>query len=475
MTPDLWKQLAASALIGAGRQTPTFAEDAPGIDPESQLLGLAAMTSVSRRAGWLPISPQLTPISPPPEEPLPVIWAAEVHLHHLLAGYKSLLMEWLTEAVRCHVVAPPSSHSALLELALAKKESRDLILAAVGAKGRWLAGLNPRWNELLTEIDREEDWDSGGLHRRTQSLFSLRKSDPDSARKLLEQSWPEEPSLERATFLAVLETGLSELDKALLERALTDKSIAVKRTAVRLLCQIPGSSISQQAHELAFSSVSLYRSITGTKIEIQLTSEEPTPFDNLDDAVPGAGVRAAKLARIIGCVSPADWQQETGRSMGELHQMVGRHEFADVVRRGLELSAIRFKDRSAAEALFRIWVDKPQPALPEVLPLVSEKGVDEARIRLIQSKDRAAPMLLHWSQPWSAGASQAFLARFLSPDQGPLGQIEPSEAARRLNPDSIPSALESIPSEMERTLKSWLEILPMRHDMIQTIRRNANR
>jgi hypothetical protein len=404
-----------------------------------------------------------------------VIFEAEMQLHQLLRGHKALAREWVSEAVRCRVVAPPSAHCALLEMALtARCEERGQIMLALGARGKWLAAQNPRWQGLIEETTSLDRWAGAGLQDRAAALRELRGDDPGAALDLLRDVWVAEPARERAALLAALGSGLGAGDQDFLESALADKSVEVRRAAIGMLAQLPESAIARQAVSIAFACVNVSKSFLGTKVHIELAPEEPTPFDVLDESVPNVGARAAKLARIIGCVPPQAWLSDTGMFMRDLFHTVHRKEFADVVRGGWEIAAMRFRDVEAADSIFSYWAESPSNVLPPILPLVSKRRLDEVRLSMIRSKSSQAPLLLATPQPWDEATSRAFLQYYLSHNAGHLSQIDAPEAARRIAQETIEGALQSIPPEMEQQFRSWHEILPLRREMIQTIRRKAN-
>jgi hypothetical protein len=164
-----WQDIVMTALLGTGRQgVPAAADDMPigaflrrisepgspvdasGNPPatsrEWTLLSAAAAASLYERAGRLPAidDRKLEPAGP---EQLPRCSArAAEHLSQLLTGgWRDLLPEWLEAAAAAGLRVPEARLPALLELGRAHADLRPLLLPVIGARGRWLASLNPEW------------------------------------------------------------------------------------------------------------------------------------------------------------------------------------------------------------------------------------------------------------------------------------------------------------------------------------------
>ena len=114
----------------------------------------------------------------------------------------------------------------------------------LGERGRWLAAQNPEWSWVTgTSGEGDNVWETGDRAARLAYLRKVRETQPGRARELLISTWKVEPAEDRAAFIAVLETGLSQDDEAFLEAALDDKRKEVRRKAAALLARIPGSAL----------------------------------------------------------------------------------------------------------------------------------------------------------------------------------------------------------------------------------------
>ncbi|MFG2295087.1 DUF5691 domain-containing protein [Streptomyces sp. NPDC048603] len=270
--PD-WEELVGTALLGTDRRQAG--------SPEA-LLDAAAVQALRRRAGLRPARagarPEPAAEDPRPEPPEP----ARRRLAQLLAGRASagggrrgaapdlaeLLPQWLAAAARQGYRAPAAQLPALLDAARARTDLRPRALALAGARGRWLARLNPDWRFALRtgsgggELPEPGDaaqverlWQEGLFAERVALLGSLRAHDPAAARALLAAGWTTERAEDRLMFLDSLRPGLSEADEPFLEQALGDRSRNVRVLAAELLSALPGSALAGRMAERALACV----------------------------------------------------------------------------------------------------------------------------------------------------------------------------------------------------------------------------
>ncbi|HWQ11740.1 MAG TPA: DUF5691 domain-containing protein, partial [Roseiflexaceae bacterium] len=161
----LWDSLITSATLGTDRRAcaPPAVPGPLGAllagldlsDAEGALLGGAAACALAMRAGRLPPAvPEGEEIPPCPEEDLPECSpAARQHLALMLQGHhRAALPEWLAALVARGMRAPAAHLPDLLDLGRVQEELRPRILATLGARGRWLASLNPAWDYASAEL-----------------------------------------------------------------------------------------------------------------------------------------------------------------------------------------------------------------------------------------------------------------------------------------------------------------------------------
>ncbi|MEU8776733.1 DUF5691 domain-containing protein [Streptomyces sp. NPDC048606] len=260
--PATWEELVATALLGTARR---------GGSPQ-ELLDAAALRTVRRRAGLRPAEAALRP-PPAPHDPRPAPpRAARQRLAQLLAGRAAtggghrrgaapdlteLLPQWLATAERHGYRAPSELVPALLDAARARTDLRPRALALAGARGLWLARLNPEWRFALRATaggagqapDPTDGpavarlWEEGLFAERVALLGRVRAHDPAAALRLLGTTWPQERAEDRLMFLDSLRVGLSPADEPFLEEALGDRSRNVRATAAELLSALTGSAL----------------------------------------------------------------------------------------------------------------------------------------------------------------------------------------------------------------------------------------
>lgn len=145
--------------------------------------------------------------------------------------------------------------------------------ALLGATGQWLGSFGQEWrglvqipirpasveknesaeNEQAEFREQSELWTEGTFIQRKEILLELRRRFPDQGRCLLEQTWKDEKAEHREAFLAILVENPSDRDIPFLEKAYSDRSSAVRITAIDLLLKLPESLLSKRTVALAES------------------------------------------------------------------------------------------------------------------------------------------------------------------------------------------------------------------------------
>ncbi|WP_405146859.1 DUF5691 domain-containing protein [Sphaerisporangium sp. NBC_01403] len=139
ITVDEWERLVSAALVGTDRR------------PVPDLLGQAAAHTVGARAGQRLHRGEPLPAAPPEEQPL-VPRAAGERVSRILDGEQPrLLPEWLEAAAVRGYRLPPKLVPRVLDHGVRDRSLRGPIGVLAGARGRWLAALNPAWAYLLEE------------------------------------------------------------------------------------------------------------------------------------------------------------------------------------------------------------------------------------------------------------------------------------------------------------------------------------
>ncbi|MFG2984284.1 DUF5691 domain-containing protein [Streptomyces sp. NPDC048258] len=368
-----WEELVGAALLGTDRRR----GGGPAGSPEA-LLDAAAVHTVRRRAGLRPAEagprPEPAPRDPRPAPPA----AARQRLAQLLADRTAaggggrrgaapdlteLLPQWLAAAGRHGYRSPAALVPTLLDAARARTDLRAPALALAGARGLWLARLNPDWRfalrggaggagELPDVTDRagvERLWQEGLFAERVALLGAVRAHEAAAAPRLLETTWATERAEDRLMFLDSLRAGLSPQDEPFLEAALGDRSRNVRATAAELLSALPGSALAGRMAERALACVG---------------SEGVTPPAECDagmlrDGVvkrppAGRGERAWWLGQLVEAAPLSCWRERFG-GLGPAEivalPVAGGEEWREELHAAWCRAAVRQRDAGWSRAL----------------------------------------------------------------------------------------------------------------------------
>ncbi|MFB7905156.1 DUF5691 domain-containing protein [Kitasatospora sp. NPDC056076] len=405
LTQDPWEPLRTSALLGTDRRPlpPTalpLAEAVDPSDPATALLELAALATVRRRAGALPVPAAGPPGPPAPEDPRPELPEAAARRLAVLLGGRTggtggatlanlaeLLPQWLAAARAAGLRPPAALIPGLLDAARARSELRSDAVALAGPPGRWLAAQNPDWRFVLrttaagparrpadpgTPADPANPadhrlWHEGLFAERVTHLTLLRRHDPAAGLELLRSTWPTERAEDRLLFLDALQDGLSPADEPFLEAALGDRSKNVRATAAELLSTLPDSALTRRMAERARAAVRLADSGTHLLVTPPTECDERMQRDGIAPKSPtGRGERAWWFGELVAAAPLSVWPADTGLTPGQLLALrVGdsvdetSSSWADDLREAWARAAVRQHDADWARALLG-----PAPAPP---------------------------------------------------------------------------------------------------------------
>jgi Family of unknown function (DUF5691) len=275
-----WHDLVTASLIGTER-TVVPAVGIPGLpaaeedlgDPAAVLLDRAALLTAARRAGRRPGRAEPLPVCAPDPRPT-VSPAAARRLRRLISGeHPDLLTEWLAAAVARGLRLPPQLLPALLDRVRRGRPADPglprLLADAGGPRARWLASLNPDWENAAEEPSTDDEtWRLGDTRQRRGYLASLLTRDPDAGRALITGGWDAAGAADRVMFLSVLADALRPADEPLLEAALDDRAEDVRRWAAYLLARLPGSALGQRMAERALRYVRVEQAGPGARLRI---------------------------------------------------------------------------------------------------------------------------------------------------------------------------------------------------------------
>lgn len=240
-----------AATLGTGRRSAPWPAvlpaAAPTADDTTTLLDALAVGAALRRAGRVPMR-ATGPTALAPEETAPVAppraaALLDLHLTQSPVGRDradEAVAFWLCSCAAAGVLLPPAALPAVLDRASTAEALRDDVRAVAGARGRWLATVNPAWAWLLPEPEPGDPALLSGAARR-RLIARIRHTDPAAGRALIESTWATDRVDDRRDHLALLRDGLSDGDEPLLEAALDDRSQEVRHRALDLLDGLPSS------------------------------------------------------------------------------------------------------------------------------------------------------------------------------------------------------------------------------------------
>jgi hypothetical protein len=471
--PRWWVDLRAAALVGTGRRAvqpvaelalgrrpdPSSASSpAPSPDPSPapppdaiatgaagaggdagpdpvrdlsasavSLLDAAAVGGIARRAGRRarPAPSPPIPVAPDPDGPAAPPVATQL-LELLLttspAGIhrNDLIAHWCATAAETGHHIPDPLLVRVLEHATAGSGVRPAVRDALGARGWWLAGLNPDWAWAVPSsvvvgpptgdaplVDPDE-WARLRSAERVEVLADVRHRDPAAGRELVRSTWAADPATARSAHVAVLADGLGPDDEDLLEAALDDRSKAVRQHAALLLDGLGTSARARRMADRLRPLLSIDGRGGARTITVALP-DDPDAAGVRDGLVPPPPTRSARgfWVEQLAAGAPLDvWTDLTGsdvRTTVELLATAGPDVRAGVVRAVLA--------RRDAEWAAALHPSVPDPRLLGLLPDAERVEAVERALGAAKPPTgvRLAALLDHLPDPWSPQLSRRVL------------------------------------------------------------------
>jgi hypothetical protein len=486
------------------------------------LLLRAGVRAVYQQAGHVgDTSHSAIPPSPPDEKSRGSARLAGLLENAFTTDSKDLLCEILRQMAAGEVLLP--FEALPLALNATDTEVREHLLPLFGERGRWLSDFHPDWSwarsgaATLGEKGREElarAWEEGTIRERCLVLRTLRRSDPEEARRWLEPALPKEKAEHRARLVAVLETGLSDVDLAFLEAQLDDRSQQVKEVAGKLLALLPQSELARRMRERAEAMLSGDTKGVLRK-GLKLVCEPPEEIDASWErdgvsAKPPAGVgkRAFWAESVASCVPPSHWTRKFDAEPETLIEAIEDDPFETALLQGWTIAAARFVARDADSRawlapLWKHWAgragrleDKGRGRafdnLRILLPAMDQKMAERSVLALIEDKSvdvYALSLLDLLPRPWSVSFSQRFLALARSvlesstDNRGYQWGTTLLTAARAIPRESFATALAAWPLQAdptagqsrwaEREIEHFHEIMRMRQSLYEELDQNV--
>jgi hypothetical protein len=306
---------------------------------------------------------------------------AQAVLAMLLRGLHpaGLEAEWLRLLQRQGGRLPAHFLPKLLDAATRQPALRAPLASVLGARGHWLARLQPEWSWAAAGADVDVSlWDAGTPEQRVAALRDWRMRDPQAARAALAAAWNSEPPEQRAALLAVLAAGLGPDDEAFLDAALDDRRKEVRAVAQRLLARLPGSQLAQRMRERLLPLLRLDKPLLrAARIELALPAacDAAMRRDGVGAAPhPGLGEKAGWVVDMLAAVDPQVWTRQFDRAPRACLALVERSEFAAVLVRGWALAVQHHAANAPSPGLLAwlydltAWWANAGPSLREAVP-----------------------------------------------------------------------------------------------------------
>jgi hypothetical protein len=498
-----WERLVRAALLGTERQAaPEDTAGDPALDAavaalsdrpaEARLLGTAALLDAWRRAGRRAgrTDAPAPPPAPQAEERVCGPHTAAMLRQVLAGGPQTLVAEWMALASGAGAAIPHELLPPVLDYGARHAAVRADVARALGARGRWLASLNPAWAYAIgptTEAAAADGWESGTGEERVRILRVVRQSDPAAGLALVRSTWATDASRDRAAFVDALSAGLGMDDEPFLESALDDKRKEVRVAAARLLGTLPGSRlVGRMTERLA----SLLRLHVPDGIVARMRGQDPRIFvglpaacdkamqrDGIEPKPPyGTGERTWWLHQMIAGVPPSVWSAAWGMDATACIAAARAGGEPGTLVRAWTQAAIRAGDAAWAEALLRAGADtsehlSAQDLLAAVPPHRLEAVALErlGQVKQLHGGSTVSRILESARVPWSPALTRAVLlalAPALDLTDYSLREML-RVAANYVHPATAVATLreQSDPHE-----GAWVDLIHLRHTLHQAFR-----
>lgn len=411
----LWQTLLPAAMVGTDKKTVAaplldgavgalLAQvQAQAAQPALALLQMAGVLAVCERAGGQGQAPAAqgsgaAACAIGPEEWVP-LEPGDLHscLHWLLTEAPQRLQIELFQ--RLHAARrrlPVGVLPLALDTGSRSTALRPSLVAVLGERGRWLARHSSHWRYAIGTADSAPAatrWQEGTLAQRVQLLQQERATDPSSARQRLQAALPDLPAKERADLVAVLHTGLSADDEALLTTlAQQDRGREVRQNARALLVQLPTSVPTLRA--IARVQVCLEQARPGDwRLEPPQAPGEDWKVEGLEAERPkheSMGERAWWLYQLARQVPLAWWPQHTGMAPDALVQWASQGDWHEALVRAW-LDVLKMAPETAwCHAFLEHWPGKLLRESPAtVLALLPAADREPYWLRTLQAMGKA--------------------------------------------------------------------------------------
>ena len=353
------QQLIKAALVGTAKSN--FLPSDPDelirlsipaeLGTEEQLLRLAVNYNRLRKAGFIAPDLQGSSLPPCPKETLKSCSSTSAqHLRSILFEANNLgVLEFLFHVEKSKRHLPFDMLPDLLENGRKKPDWHSLLKSTMGNRGKWLVAQNKDWN-YLDELTDSEIWETGIREERLLFIKNLRANNPQAALEKLRSTWDEDSAEDKAAFLPILATHISDADEAFLENALADRRKEVRTQATKLLPLIERSRYNQRMQERLGQCILLKKALLAkNKLEIKLpVFDEAMKKDGIVKTVssPKGGQKANWLRQMIATQPPSFWSDYFGLQPAQIIRLFANTDWTVVLINGLIEAAAKHKTKT---------------------------------------------------------------------------------------------------------------------------------
>ncbi|HMQ50052.1 MAG TPA: DUF5691 domain-containing protein [Saprospiraceae bacterium] len=414
----VWEDLAKTALLGTTRSQlspPTLAAlEQLGVDISGAsapvLLEAAALYQVLKKAAF-PLQPYTgeTPsfVQTTATRPFPGNRSIQ-HLQSILSGkYLPALPEFLALLARQQQQIPYEHLPQIFYLCLNKKGLWAQIEPQLGEVERWLLQQNPDWI-AMTERKDHQNWSTASVEERCAMLRYLRRLDPATGLKQLQEVWISEDYKSKVLLLEELKRGLSLHDAPFLEDALNDSRKEVRKKAAEMTYLIPESAGYARLKAMVFSHLPLPSDLPRQKLpSTDKTNLEAQHFYLNKESRFKSGDRNNWFFDLLSLLSPNELSIHFGIEPSDCLRALVNSPFRAAYVQALAEAAYSHKNASWAEAIVRhVW--KNEAALPlnaewitQLFTILPESVIRDMMWQYVQLfpglLEEDAP-IIHWMQ-----------------------------------------------------------------------------
>lgn len=432
LRPDTLETLATLGLsANAPSGDPSAAETTPPDQGDSAGFILRASFAAyqARRAGYLPIDLSAAPTLAAPPEDLSVCSESAMRaLEHILNHERRILPEFIHYLHAAQQRLPEEGLPVLLNLGRKQPELWPALRRIIGERGEWLAAQNPNWHYILPNYDIKT-WHTGSPSERITLLQHWRHVDPSVALELLTATWEEEAIPDKLDFLKVFRIHLSDEDLPLLHRAAQHPRQEVRIAAHDLITQIPNAPYTQRLLTRLTELLTLKRTLTGRKLDIQLPEEDDKallkdfrPSHNLIES----GERGLLLARLIEAAPLDPLCAHYGCTPLQWIHLYWHSEWQPLLMQALIYAIRRQANTAWAGRLMEFWIIDQQkeiaadrydyqPLLDTCTPEQFDRVCSHAFAKLTIPPAKGGFLetwMSHHTEPWGAAWSRQWAIHF---------------------------------------------------------------